>query len=149
MPEEMLKLTIDKFTFRIPTDLRYSEAGVWIRMEGQNARLGISDFVQQKSGDITFATFVPIETRVHSGGEVGTIETVKANVSVFSPLGGTVNEVNKRLEQEAELINQDPYGKGWLAVIDLSDGECDSAGLLDADAYLEVVRKQAEAEMAL
>jgi glycine cleavage system H protein len=144
----MLKLTIDKFTFRIPTDLHYSEAGVWIRMEGQHARLGISDFVQQKSGDITFVTLVPIGTAVHSGGEVGTIETVKANVSVFSPLEGTIAEVNKHLEQEAELINQDPYGRGWLTVIDLGDGERDSAGLLDAAAYLEAVRKQAEAELA-
>jgi glycine cleavage system H protein len=69
-------------------------------------------------------------------------------VSVFSPLGGTVTEVNNRLEREAELINQDPYGQGWLAVIKLSDGEGNSAGLLDAAAYLEVVRKQAEAELA-
>jgi glycine cleavage system H protein len=145
----MLKLTIDKFTFRIPADLHYSEAGVWIRMEGQQARLGISDFVQQKSGDITFATLVPIGTALPPGGEVGTIETVKANVSVFSPIGGTVTEVNSRLEREAELINQDPYGQGWLAVIDLGDGERVSAGLLDAAAYLEVVRKQAEAELTL
>jgi len=149
MPNDMLQLTIDKFTFRIPTDLQYSEAGVWIRMEGQHARLGISDFVQQKSGDITFATIVPIGTVLHPGAEVGTIETVKANVSVFSPLGGTVTEVNERLEQEAELINQDPYGKGWLAVIALGDGKHDKSGLLNADAYLEVVRKQAEAELAL
>jgi glycine cleavage system H protein len=149
MPEEILKLTIDKFTFRFPIDLKYSEAGVWIRMKGQQARLGISDFVQQKSGDITFATLVPVGTALRSGGEVGTIETVKANVSVFSPLGGTVTEVNQRLEREAELVNQDPYDQGWLAVIDLGDGERDSAGLLDATAYLEVVRKQAEAELAV
>jgi glycine cleavage system H protein len=145
----MLKLTIDKFTFQIPIDLRYSEAGVWIRMEGQHARLGISDFVQQKSGDITFATLVPIGTALHSGAEVGTIETVKANVSVFSPIGGTVTEVNSRLEREAELINQDPYGQGWLALMELGDWEHTSTGLLDAAAYLEVARKQAEAELML
>ena len=80
--------------------------------------------------------------------EVGTIETVKANVSIFSPLRGTVVEVNSRLEYEAELINQDPYGQGWLAVIESSGWETDSAALLGAEAYQAVVKQQAEAELA-
>jgi glycine cleavage system H protein len=149
MPNEMLQLTVDKFTFRFPTDLRYTEVGVWIRIEGRRARLGISDFIQQKSGDITFATVVAVGTELSPNTEVGTIETVKANVSIFSPLRGTVVEVNSRLEYEAELINQDPYGQGWLAVIEYSDWEQDSVGLLDAEAYRAAVQQQAEAELAL
>jgi glycine cleavage system H protein len=148
-PNEMLQLTIDKFTFQFPADLRYTEAGIWIRIEDQRARLGISDFIQQKSGDITFATVVPVGTPVSPDIEVGTIETVKANVSIFSPLRGTVVEVNSRLEYEAELINQDPYGQGWLAVIESSGWETDSAALLGAEAYQAVVKQQAEAELAL
>ena len=148
MPDETLQLTIDKFTFRFPRALRYNEAGVWLRIEGQRARLGISDFVQQKSGDITFATVVPVGTPLSPDAEVGTIETVKANVSISSPVRGTVVEVNGRLEYEAELINQDPYGQGWLAVIECSDWELDGAALLDAEEYLAAVRQQAEAELA-
>ena len=148
MPNDMLQLTIDKFIFRIPTDLRYSDAGVWVKSEGRQARLGISDFVQQWNGDITFANLVPVGTVVQTGDEVGTIETIKANVSILSPVRGSVIEVNSRLEYEAELINQDPYEKGWLAVIDFGEGAQDMSALLDADAYLEWVRKQAEAELA-
>ncbi len=146
MPEEDLKVTIDKFTFLIPRGLSYNEAGVWVKLEGNRARLGLSDFAQQQSGDVAFAKVRPVGTTLQSGEEFADIETVKVNVSFPSPVKGSIVEINLCLEGEAELINQDPYGDGWLAVLELSDWEKDRNRLLDADAYSALVKEQAEAE---
>ncbi len=147
MPEEDLRVTIDKFTFLIPRGLWYSEAGVWVEFEGNRARLGLSDFAQQHSGDVAFAKVRPVGTKLGSGDEFADIETVKVNVSFPSPVKGTIVEINLSLEGAAELINQDPYGKGWLAVVELTDWENDHTHLLDAEAYSGLVNDQAEAEM--
>ena len=147
MPEQMLKVTIDKFTFLIPRALAYSETGVWVKHEGSRARLGLSDFAQQHSGDVAFAKVKPVGTDLESGEEFADIETVKVNVSFPSPVKGTVVEINPSLEGAAELINQDPYGKGWLALVELADWGSDHSHLLDADAYSGLVKDQAEAEM--
>ena len=147
MPEEDLRVTIDKFTFLVPRGLWYSEAGVWVKSEGNRARLGLSDFAQQHSGDVAFAKVRPVGTKLGSGDEFADIETVKVNVSFPSPVKGTIVEINLSLEGAAELINQDPYGKGWLAVLELTDWENDRTGVLDAKAYSALVKDQAEAEM--
>lgn len=148
MPEEDLKVTIDKFTFLIPRGLSYNEAGVWVKLEGNRARLGLSDFAQQHSGDIAFAKVRPVGTKLESGDEFADIETVKVNVSFPSPVKATIVEINPSLEEAAELINQDPYGKGWLAVVELADWENDRTRVLDAKAYLALVKDQAEAEVS-
>lgn len=145
--EEVIRLTIDKFTFLIPRDLYYCEADLWIRLEGDNARLGLSDFAQQRNGDIAFAEIRPVGTALGPGDEIGSIETVKINVSLPSPVMGTVVDVNPHLQEAAEVINQDPYGKGWLALVALTSWQKDRAALLDADAYLALVKEKAEAEM--
>jgi glycine cleavage system H protein len=147
MSEQILKVTIDKFTFVIPKALSYSEAGVWVKLEGTYARLGLSDFAQQHSGDVAFAKVKPVGTDLESGDEFADIETVKVNVSFPSPVKGTIVETNPSLEGAAELINQDPYGKGWLAVVELADWESARTQLLDADAYSALVKDQAETEM--
>ena len=147
MSEEILKVTVDKFTFLIPQGRSYSDAGVWIKLEGKRARLGVSDYVQQSSGDVAFANVKPVGTKVERGNEFADIETVKVNVGFPSPVKGTVVEVNRSLAGGGDLINQEPYGKGWLVVVELSDWENDRASLLDAAAYLALVKDQAEAEM--
>jgi glycine cleavage system H protein len=147
MTGQILQVTIDKFTFLVPTSLVYSDAGVWAKLEGNRARLGLSDFAQQSSGDVTFANVKPVGTKLECGDEFADIETVKVNVSVSSPVKGAIVETNPSLADSPELLNQDPYGKGWLAVVELSDWESDCAHLLDAQAYLALVRDQAEAEM--
>lgn len=147
MSEQILKVTIDKFTFAIPKALSYSEAGIWVKLEGNRARLGLSDFAQQRSGDVAFARIKPVGTDLESGEEFADIETVKVNVSFPSPVKGTIVEINPSLEEAAELINQDPYGKGWLAVVELADWESARTQLLDADAYSALVKDQAETEM--
>lgn len=147
MPEEILKVTVDKFNFLVPKGLAYSNAGVWVKLEGNRARLGLSDFSQQSSGDVVFVNIKPVGTALERGNEFAEIETVKVNVSLPSPVKGTIVEVNPSLVEEAEQINQDPYGKGWLAIIEVADWESDHTYLLDADAYFALVKDQAEAEM--
>ncbi len=147
MPGEMLKVTVDKLIFLVPMGRFYSDAGVWVNPEGARARLGLSDFVQQSSGDVAFVNVKPVGTRLQAGDEFADIETVKVNVTFPVPIAGTIVEINSSLAEAAELINQDPYGKGWLAVIELADWENDRGRLLDPEAYLAVVKEQAEAEM--
>jgi len=147
MPEQMFEVTIDKFTFLIPKDLSYSDEGIWVKLEGNRARLGLADFAQQRSGDVAFVRIKPVGTDLKPGDEFADLETVKVDVSFPSPVKGTIVEVNPSLESAAELINQDPYGKGWLAVVELADGENDQTRLLDASAYAALVKEQAEAEM--
>jgi glycine cleavage system H protein len=145
---EFLELTVDKFTFRFATDRYYHPDGIWALPEDDNrVRIGLSDFAQQSNGDVAFAEVKPVGTTVAFGEEVASIETIKANVFVPTPVSGTVVEVNQALEVRPELINEDPYGEGWLAVIAASDWEADRARLLDAQAYLERVREIAEEEM--
>ncbi len=147
MSDEMLKVTFEKFTFQVPVDRLYSDAGVWVKPEASRARLGLSDFVQQSSGDVAFANIKPVGTKLERGDEFADIETVKVNVSIPVPIKGTIAQVNSRLADAGELINQDPYGEGWLAVIELADWENDRGRLLDPEAYLALVKEQADAEM--
>ena len=146
MPEEMLELTVDKFTFRVPKGLYYNDAGVWVKPEGGVARLGLSDFAQQRSGDMAFAEVKPTETVLKPGDEFASIETIKVNISLPSPVTGTIVEVNAELQDAPELINQDPYGKGWLVVVELTDWDNDTSRLLDAEAYYTLIKREAEEE---
>ncbi len=143
----MLEVMVDKFIFRIPETLLFSDAGVWVAVEGSRARLGLSDFAQQVNGDIAFANVEPAGTELQVGDEFGSIETVKVNVGLPSPVKGRIVEVNPLLQEAAETINQDPYGGGWMVVMELRDWEKDRAGLLEASRYFERVREQAEAEL--
>ena len=146
MSDEMLELTIDKFTFRVPKGLYFNDTGVWVRQEGSVARLGLSDFAQQRSGDMAFAEVKPAETVLKPGDEFASIETIKVNVILPSPVTGVISEINTALEGAPELINQDPYGKGWLAEVELTDWEPDQAKLLNAETYYAWIKQQAEEE---
>ncbi len=143
----MLEVTVDKFIFRIPEALLFSDAGIWVAVEGSRTRLGLSDFAQQVNGDIAFANVQPAGTEIQAGDEFGSIETVKVNVGLPSPVKGKIIEVNPILQDAPEAINQDPYGKGWMVVIELLDWEKDRVALLDAPRYLVRVKEQAEAEL--
>jgi len=147
MSEEMLELTIDKFIFRVPKSLYFNDAGIWVRPEGSVARLGLSDFAQQRSGDMAFAEVKPVETLLKPGDEFASVETIKVNVILPSPVTGTIVEVNAELQDAPELINQDPYGKGWLAIVELTNWKNDQAKLLGADAYYALIKGQVEEEV--
>lgn len=144
---EMLELTVDKFIFRIPTDRYYLKQGVWALAEGSRIRIGLTDFRQQSGGDVAFAEVQPEGSAVSVGDEVVTIETMKAGIILPSPVNGRVVEVNPAMETTPELINQDPYGEGWLAVIEAEDWESDRSGLLTPQAYFDLVKEEAEEEM--
>ncbi len=146
MAEEMLELTMDKFTFRVPKGLYFNDTGVWVKLEGSVARLGLSDFTQQRSGDVAFAEVEPAGTRLKPGDEFASVETIKVNVILPSPITGVISEINTALEDAPELINQDPYGKGWLAEVELTDWEPDQAKLLNAETYYALIKQQAEEE---
>ena len=145
--QEYLETTIDKFVFRVATDRLYSPDGVWAQSQGDRVRIGLTDYLQQRGGDVAFVHVKPVGTKLAGGDELAELETIKMNQSLFSPLGGTVAEVNTNLDQTPEIINEDPYGKGWLAVIETADWENERAKLLDPDAYLSAMRSQAQQEL--
>lgn len=150
MPE-YLETTIDKFTFRVATDRLYSVDGVWLRVDETTnpprIRLGVTDFVQQHNGDVAFANVKPPKMALSPGDTFAELETMKVTFELASPLAGTVTETNKSLDSTPELINQEPYDRGWLAVIEASDWNADRPKLLDAPSYLAVMQSQAEQEL--
>lgn len=107
-----LEFTIDKFTFRVPQDRLYSREDCWVMVSGNNVRIGVTDFRQQASGDVAFVETSPVGTTVAQGEEFATIETMKVDLAIPSPIGGTVTKVNSSLSGRPELLNQDPYGDG-------------------------------------
>jgi glycine cleavage system H protein len=143
----MPEVTVDKFTFRVPETLLFSDAGIWVAVEGSRARLGLSDFAQKVNGDIAFANVESVGTMLQAGDEFGSIETVKVNLGLPTPLAGRIAETNPLLDNCPEVINQDPYGKGWMVVLELSDPEVNQQSLLSPQNYLEAVKRQAEAEL--
>jgi glycine cleavage system H protein len=146
--DNVLELSIDKFIFRFPRKLFYTEAGIWIRREnGILLLLGVSDFTQQRSGDIAFANLTEGGTKLDVDDEIATIETVKVNVSLPSPVKGKIVEINNGLQDSPEWINQDPYGKGWMVLIEPADVNWPLPGILTAESYRELAREQAEAEL--
>ena len=141
-----LETTVDKFTFKVATDRFYTSEGVWAKEENGHVRIGLSDFVQQRSGDVAFAEIKPAGTALAAGDEVATIETIKVNISYTSPVHGKIVEVNPAMNDAPEAINQEPYEAGWLAVLEVADWEVERAKLLDPQAYFEIMKGQAEEE---
>ena len=144
---DYLETQVDKFTFKVPTDRYYTSYGVWAKAEGNHIRIGLSDYLQQSSGDIAFADVRPTGTVLSVGDEASDIETIKVDISIPSPLAGKIVRVNPLMETEPETINQDPYGEGWLCEIEPLDWESDLKNLMDPDAYFAHMKQQAEEEV--
>ncbi len=118
----------------VPKDLKYSNDHEWLRVEGDEAYIGITDFAQNELGDIVFVEVDTIGDEMDKDEVFGTIEAVKTVSDLLLPVSGTILELNEKLEDEPELINKDPYGDGWIIKIKISNAaEADS--LLDAEAY--------------
>lgn len=115
-----------------PTDLKYSKSHEWVRIEGDEAVIGITQFAQDSLGDLTYADMLNEGDEVSIEGECGSLESVKAASDLFSPVSGTIIAVNSELENAPELINSDPYGKGWIYRVKVNEVSSD---LLDAAAY--------------
>lgn len=122
----------------LPETLKYTKDHEWVRVEGNIAYIGITDFAQKELGDIVY---VEIETEgdaVEEGEVFGTVEAVKTVSDLFMPITGTIQEVNPDLESEPELVNTDPYGRGWMIKVEIEETE-GLANLLSADGYREVI----------
>ena len=118
-----------------PKDLKYTKSHEWAKVEGGAAVVGVTHFAQEQLGDITFVDLPAVGGKVEAGMEMGSIESVKAASDLYSPVTGEVVAVNTALVDHPELINQSPYGDGWLIKVTLTDK---LEGLLDADAYAEI-----------
>lgn len=143
---EFLETTVDKFIFQVATDRLYNSEGVWVKEENGQVRIGLSDFVQQRSGDVAFAEIEPVGKSLTFGDELAVIETIKVNISFTSPVTGKVVEVNPKMAEAPEAINQDPFGEGWLAVILPADWAADKARLLNPQDYFARMKIEAEEE---
>ena len=123
-----------------PTDLRYHEEHEWIRVDGKQATMGISNFAQDALGDIVFIDMPKVGTAVTAGQQIGEVESTKTTSSIYTPVTGKVVNVNADLKDHPEVVNADPYGKGWMVVIELSDpGQVN--GLMTAAQYEEFLKK--------
>ncbi|MFQ3567499.1 MAG: glycine cleavage system protein GcvH [Aggregatilineales bacterium] len=121
-------------SWNTPSDLKYARSDEWVRIEGDTATIGISDYAQDQLNDIVFVELPEVGVTIEKGGSAGVVESVKAASDLYAPVGGTVIAVNSALESEPELINADPYGKGWIVKLKLS-GETAVDDLMDAEAY--------------
>ncbi len=126
----------------IPSDLKYTKSHEWIRVEGNVGTAGITDFAQQELGDIVFVEAPAQGSAVAAGAPMGSVESVKAVSEINAPASGTVSAVNADLTDHPELLNADPYGKGWILKITFANtGEL--SGLMDAAAYAAYVAESA------
>lgn len=118
----------------IPSELRYTKEHEWVRLEGNLATIGITDYAQGELGDIVFVELPQIGDEVTASDTFGTIEAVKAVSDLFTPVSGVVKEINSGLDDDPMVINRDPYGEGWMAKVEVSD-PASVEQLLDADSY--------------
>lgn len=125
-------------SFDIPDDCRYMESHEWARKENGTVTVGISDFAQDELGDIVFVELPGEDEDVSQDEEFGVVESIKAVSDVYAPVSGTVVEVNDALLDEPELINEDPYGDGWMIEVELDD-ESELEALLSASEYEEQI----------
>ncbi|MFB6123772.1 MAG: glycine cleavage system protein GcvH [Haloferacaceae archaeon] len=121
-------------TFEVPDDYRYAESHEWVAETDDGYRVGITDFAQDELGDIVFVELPDEGDDLAAGDEFGVVESIKAVSDLYAPVSGTVTAVNEALFDAPELVNDDPYGEGWM--LELTDVDAaDLDGLLDADAY--------------
>lgn len=122
----------------IPKNLKYTREHEWIRLEGDIAYIGVTDYAQEQLGDIVFIDIPSVGETLEANEVFGTIEVVKTVSDLFLPLAGEVLEANEELENNPELVNKDPYGKGWIIKMKPAEPN-DINDLLDAEAYKEVI----------
>lgn len=126
-----------------PQDLRYHKEHTWIRISGNRGTIGITDYAQDALGDIVYIDLPEVDSPVEASTEMSEIESTKSTSSVIAPMSGRVIEVNEELSETPEIINDDPYGKGWIAVIEL-DNPAEADDLLDANDYKKLVEEESK-----
>jgi len=142
MAEEYLSVTVDKFQIRVRKGLRYTRDDVWVQERGRVRRVGLTDLAQRMGGDIVFVDF-PGRDTFKAGEPLATYETIKAVLDVKAPFDCAVKTFNEGLNEKPELINEDPYGAGWVAEV---AAKSPANGLLTDQEYFSYMKEKAEAE---
>lgn len=124
-----------------PTDLRFHKEHEWVRIEEQQATLGISNFAQDALGDVVFIQLPTVGTSVSANQEIGEVESTKATSTIYTPLTGKILRVNEELQNHPELVNKDPYGQGWIAVLEISNS-VEVEQLMTAAQYEEFLQSE-------
>ena len=122
----------------IPDDLQYSTDHEWVRVDGSQVRIGITDYAQDALGDVVFVQVPESGAVVAAGAGISEVESTKSVSDIYAPVAGTIVEVNTDLDERPELVNSDPYGEGWICVIEVADSGA-VTGLLDAEAYRKLI----------
>ena len=122
----------------IPSDLKYTSDHEWVRAEGDRATIGITEYAQKELGDVVYVDLPAVGERIKAKAEMGSIESVKAVSDICAPVTREVVAVNEELQFNTELVNQDPYGTGWIAVIEIADDE-ELKRLLTAEEYQQLI----------
>jgi len=123
----------------LPDDVKYAEDHEWVKLTGETARIGISDYAQDQLGDIVFVELPEVGDSFAKGDEFGTLESVKAVSELYMPVGGEVTAINEALEDAPELVNNAPYGDGWMIEIKTAD-PAEADALMDKEAYTEALK---------
>ncbi|MDY0274096.1 MAG: glycine cleavage system protein GcvH [Desulfomicrobium sp.] len=123
-----------------PKELLYAESHEWVKIDGDQATMGITDFAQSELGDLTFVELPQVGDQAVAGEEIGSVESVKAASEIYAPVNGQVVAVNTELEDAPELINKEPYGAGWMVKIKITDAP---QNLLNADGYAALYPEKA------
>ena len=126
-----------------PQDLKYHKEQTWVRVSGNKGTIGITDYAQDALGDIVYIDLPEVDSSVEANTEISEIESTKSTSSVISPVSGRVLEINEELSETPEIINEDPYGKGWIAVIEL-ENPSEADDLLDAAEYGKLVDEESK-----
>ena len=124
-----------------PDNLQYHKEHTWVKLSGKKVTIGITDYAQDALGDILYIDLPEVDTDVEANSEIGEIESTKATSSIISPVSGRVIEANEDLSESPEIINEDPYGKGWIAILEIDDAsELDD--LMDASEYTKYAEEE-------
>ena len=118
----------------IPAELHYTSDHEWVRIDGTIARIGITDYAQDALGDVVYVELPAVGTTLAAGDSIGEIESTKSVSDIYAPVSGKVTEINDALDAAPGVLNEDPYGEGWLCLVDLGDDD-DRTKLMDAAAY--------------
>lgn len=126
-----------------PEDVKYHKEHTWVRVSGKKGTIGITDYAQDALGDIVYIDLPEVDTNVEANSEISEIESTKATSSVISPISGRIVEVNEDLSESPEIINEDPYGKGWIAILEI-DNETEIDDLMDSSDYEKYIEEESK-----
>ena len=147
MSEDFYQEVADKFIFTVKKGLLYTENDVWIEIKNGEAKIGITDFFQRRLGDVVFVELPSVGKVVKQNEPFGAMESIKSVVDVVTPINGTVEEINEKINDNPEHLNSEPYGEGWLALISPSNLEEDKRHLMTAEKYFELMKSKIQDEL--